>query len=188
MGYNEIFNEIIGQLSKDTIINGAMKDNEMPMGFLLTYIKDMYNIPKPQGWKIAEAVLRYFGIENKMYSLQENKSKISKNVVSINESQLRRIVKESIKKVLAEDISNGEKGMLIQAICQKYPRRNEGGWAKEFNEWIPIEAYISHIDGATATADLRIGDIEENGGTTIEEEVPLQSLPISALQSILNAE
>ena len=188
MGYNEIFNEIISQLSKDTIINGAMKDNEMPMGFLLTYIKDMYNIPKPQGWKIAEAVLRYFGIENKMYNLQESKSKANKSVISINESQLRRIVKESIKKVLTESISSGEKDALIQAICQKYPRRNEGGWAKEFNEWIPIEAHISHIDSATATANLRIGDIEENGGTAIEEEIPLQSLPISALQSILNAE
>lgn len=111
-----------------------------------------------------------------------------KNTISINESQLRRIVKESIRKVLTENISNRGKDTLIQAICQKYPQRNEGGWAKEFNEWIPIEAYISHIDGATATANLRIGDIEENGGTTIEEEVPLQSLPISALQSILNAE
>lgn len=106
MGYNEIFNEIISQLSKDAIINGAMKDNEMPMGFLLTYIKDMYNISKPQGWKIAEAVLRYFGIENKMYSLQEHKSKVSKNAVSINESQLRKLIAEKIKKVLKEDESD----------------------------------------------------------------------------------
>ena len=57
---------------------------------------------------------------------------------TINESQRRRIVKESIKKVLTESISSGEKDALIQAICQKYPRRNEATWNRQQGNSINI--------------------------------------------------
>ena len=64
MTNNEVFNEIIKNLNGDDIINGAIRDDEKPIGYLLTYIKDEYNIPKKEGWNIAEAILKYFGIKN----------------------------------------------------------------------------------------------------------------------------
>ena len=35
-----------------------------PMGVLLSYIRDMYGLPKTKGWAIAERVLDYYKIKN----------------------------------------------------------------------------------------------------------------------------
>lgn len=41
----------------------AEENNETPFGFVLGYIKDVYSIPKTDGWEIAEKVLEWFKIK-----------------------------------------------------------------------------------------------------------------------------
>ena len=60
----DIFNDIIHNLTKWQILEKARRDEERPMGFLLSYIRDNYNLPKTQGWEIAEKVLDYYQIKN----------------------------------------------------------------------------------------------------------------------------
>lgn len=61
---DEIFDEIIKRVTRGRILEISAKDNERPMGFLLTYIKDVYGLPKSKGWNIAERVLTHYNIEN----------------------------------------------------------------------------------------------------------------------------
>ena len=63
----EIKQDLLSKLTPRIIIQGAIKGEEKPMGFLLTYIKDMYGLSKTQGWDIAESVLARYNIENKMF-------------------------------------------------------------------------------------------------------------------------
>lgn len=64
MTKEEIFNDILRYWSRSDILERAKRDNERPMGTLLTYIKDVYNLPKPQGWEIAEKVINHYNIVN----------------------------------------------------------------------------------------------------------------------------
>lgn len=64
MTKEEIFNDILRYWSRSDILERAKRDNERPMGTLLTYIKDVYNLPKPQGWEIAERVINHYNIVN----------------------------------------------------------------------------------------------------------------------------
>jgi hypothetical protein len=64
MGNTEqIYIECITALDRETIIGCAERGNETPLGYLLTYLKDMYFIPKYYGWGIAERILKHFDIE-----------------------------------------------------------------------------------------------------------------------------
>lgn len=111
---------------------------------------------------------------------------MKKNVIKLNENTLRQMVAESVKRVLKEEFYN-DKTSLLKQICAKYSNNDyDGGWPAEFDGWIPVEAHISHIDGKTATANLRIGDVLQNGGTPFEQEIPLSQLPIKTLQDILS--
>lgn len=67
MKAEEIKQELINNLSRSRIIEMARRDEEKPMGALLTYIRDMYGLTKTEGWDIALAVLYHFKVENKMY-------------------------------------------------------------------------------------------------------------------------
>lgn len=60
----DIFNDIIQHLTKWQILEKARRDEERPMGVLLSYIRDNYNLSKIQGWEIAEKVLDYYQIKN----------------------------------------------------------------------------------------------------------------------------
>jgi hypothetical protein len=64
MDLEKAYNECIVAFDADTIIRCAERNNERPMGFLLTYLKDMYFIPKYYGWGVAERILKHFKIEN----------------------------------------------------------------------------------------------------------------------------
>jgi len=64
MDKEKILEELKKDLTRDAIINSAIRDEEKPMGYLLTYIRDMYNLPKTDGWNIAVKVLEYFNIKN----------------------------------------------------------------------------------------------------------------------------
>ena len=57
-----IFNEIITRMSKEDILRKAERDNEKPFGYIIEYIRDEYNIPKPDGWHIAERICKFYGI------------------------------------------------------------------------------------------------------------------------------
>ena len=60
----EVFCELSTTLTSRYITGHAARDNEKPMGFLLTYIRDMYDMPKTEGWNVAEALLNFFNIDN----------------------------------------------------------------------------------------------------------------------------
>ena len=60
----QIFQEIIKDMSPERILAKCRRDEERPMGVLLSYIRDMYGLPKTKGWAIAERVLDYYKIKN----------------------------------------------------------------------------------------------------------------------------
>ncbi len=59
----KIYTECITALDRETIIKCAERDEEFPLGFLLSYLKDMYFLPKYYGYGIAERILKHFNIE-----------------------------------------------------------------------------------------------------------------------------
>lgn len=65
--HENVVHSLIKNLSRERIIEMARRDEEKPMGALLTYIRDMYGLTKTDGWDVAFAVLNHFKVENKMY-------------------------------------------------------------------------------------------------------------------------
>jgi len=63
MDLDKIYNECANALDADTIIQCAKRNNETPIGFLLTYLKDMYFLPKYYGWEVTERLLKHFNIQ-----------------------------------------------------------------------------------------------------------------------------
>ena len=59
----KIYTECITALNTETIIRCAERDEETPFGFLLSYLKDMYFLPKICGYGVAERILKYFNIK-----------------------------------------------------------------------------------------------------------------------------
>lgn len=59
----KIYTECITAFDRETIIRCAERGNETPFGYLLTYLKDMYFLPKYYGYGVAERILKYFNIE-----------------------------------------------------------------------------------------------------------------------------
>lgn len=59
----KIYTECITALDRKTIIKCAERDEEYPLGFLLSYLKDMYFLPKYYGYGVAERILKHFNIE-----------------------------------------------------------------------------------------------------------------------------
>lgn len=59
----KIYTECITAFDRDTIVRCAERENETPLGYLLTYLKDMYFLPKYYGWGVAEKILKHFNIE-----------------------------------------------------------------------------------------------------------------------------
>lgn len=58
-----IYTECINKLDREKIIISAKMDGETPLGFLLTYLKDMYFLPKVCGYGVAERILKHFNIK-----------------------------------------------------------------------------------------------------------------------------
>ena len=61
---NAILFNTITCLSKENILRNAKRNEEKPFGYVIDYLKDVYNLPKMIGWDIAEKILKYFEIEN----------------------------------------------------------------------------------------------------------------------------
>ena len=59
----KIYTECITALDRETIIKCAERDEEFPLGFLLSYLKDMYFLPKYYGYGVAERILKHFDIK-----------------------------------------------------------------------------------------------------------------------------
>lgn len=62
MDANSVYNEVVQTLSKQTIVDNARRNNENPFGYVIDYLKDMYMIPKMQGWDIAKRICVHFGV------------------------------------------------------------------------------------------------------------------------------
>lgn len=60
--YNAIFYDACNNLSEDSIIRNSMRSNSNYFEYVLGYIKDVYNIPKINGFEMTNAILAYFGL------------------------------------------------------------------------------------------------------------------------------
>lgn len=49
-------------MTREQIIYNSQKNGETPFGYVLDYIKDMYNVSKTEGWDTAKKVCEYFGL------------------------------------------------------------------------------------------------------------------------------
>ena len=63
MVHQNIVNEITHAMTARQILDCANRNGEYPFGFIIDYIKDMYLLPKSEGWDTAMAVCRYFGFK-----------------------------------------------------------------------------------------------------------------------------
>ena len=59
----KIYTECITAFDRESIIKCAERDEEYPLGFLLSYLKDMYFLPKYYGYGVAERILKHFNIK-----------------------------------------------------------------------------------------------------------------------------
>ena len=59
----KIYTECVTALNRETVIRCAERDEETPFGFLLSYLKDMYFLPKVCGYGVAERILEHFNIK-----------------------------------------------------------------------------------------------------------------------------
>lgn len=62
MVHQEIYNHCIKNLSKERISYNANKNGELPFGYVIDYIKDVFNMSKIEGWDTAKEVCKYFGL------------------------------------------------------------------------------------------------------------------------------
>lgn len=62
MTHEEIYNESITELDSYIIKSGAVKDNETPFGFVLTYLKDNYSLTKIESYPIATKIVSHFNL------------------------------------------------------------------------------------------------------------------------------
>lgn len=53
----DVYYTCLRDLTIEDINRTAERDCEKPLGVLLTYLRDRFGIPKPDGYPIAEAVL-----------------------------------------------------------------------------------------------------------------------------------
>lgn len=59
---NEIYSECIKELNANNILFCSRKNEEKPFGYVIDYIKDMYNISKTESWDTAKAICQYFNL------------------------------------------------------------------------------------------------------------------------------
>ena len=59
----EIFEELTQKLSAESILKNARRNQENPFGYVIDYIKDMYNLSKTEGWDTAKEICRYFKVQ-----------------------------------------------------------------------------------------------------------------------------
>jgi hypothetical protein len=65
---NAILFNAITRLSKEDILRRAKRNEEKPFGYVIDYLKDVYNLPKMICCDIAVKILEYFGIDNECFS------------------------------------------------------------------------------------------------------------------------
>lgn len=57
---NAILFDAINSLTKEGIISKSKINDETPFGYVIDYLKDEYNLPKAQGFKIAEKIIKHY--------------------------------------------------------------------------------------------------------------------------------
>lgn len=62
MVLENIYKEMTRALSRDEIVACAKRNGEQPFGYVIDYIKDMYLVPKTEGWDTAKAVCKFFSL------------------------------------------------------------------------------------------------------------------------------
>ena len=60
MVHKNIVYEFTSAFSKEKVQELADRNGEYPFGFIIDYIKDMYQLSKPEGWDTAMAICEYY--------------------------------------------------------------------------------------------------------------------------------
>lgn len=63
MIYENIVKEFTAVFTKEKVQELANRNEEYPFGFVIDYIKDMYLLPKTEGWDTAMAICKYYGFK-----------------------------------------------------------------------------------------------------------------------------
>ena len=63
MVHENIVKEVTSRFTKAQILENARRNEEYPFGFVIDYIKDMYSLPKTQGWDTAMAICKHYGFK-----------------------------------------------------------------------------------------------------------------------------
>jgi len=58
----DIVQEVTSRFTKAQILDNARRNEEYPFGFVIDYIKDMYSLPKTEGWDTAMAICEQYGL------------------------------------------------------------------------------------------------------------------------------
>ena len=62
MDEQAIFNEVTSSLTRRKIIEKSREDQEYPFGYVITYLKDIYNLTKTQGYDLAKRICIHFNL------------------------------------------------------------------------------------------------------------------------------
>jgi len=63
MVHENIVKEVTTALTKRQIADNARRNQEFPFGYVIDYLKDMYLLPKTEGWDTAMAICKHFGFK-----------------------------------------------------------------------------------------------------------------------------
>ena len=63
MVHENIVKEVTSRFTKAQIQEKARRNDEYPFGFVIDYIKDMYSLPKTEGWDTAMAICKHYGFK-----------------------------------------------------------------------------------------------------------------------------
>lgn len=62
MNMEKIYNEIKQKISKEYLLYITKKNNESPFEYLISLIRNEYNIPKTSSYTIVKKLLEYYNI------------------------------------------------------------------------------------------------------------------------------
>lgn len=58
----KVYESAIKFLSRERILTSAREEGDLPFGWVLEFLRDEYNLPKPDGWTTARAICDHFNL------------------------------------------------------------------------------------------------------------------------------
>lgn len=79
----KLVNEFMKDCDKRDIVRAARRDGEFAFGPVLTWLRDYFNVPKSQGYPVAEEIIRRYGLDPYVLDMPDSvRKKITGAVLS----------------------------------------------------------------------------------------------------------